>query len=99
MTFRTAPRGRPSDLPSLQFLLALAASSACIVAAGPIWLTLHRSLHRVHHAHPGLAWTEAPQRLKHGPPPAAYAAFVRRWWKGGPRQWPATGAAAAGTRP
>ncbi len=62
--------------------------------AGLGWLTLHRSLHRVHHCNPGAAWAEAPRALRDGPLPMPYARFVHWWWMGGPRQWPATGIAA-----
>ena len=52
------------------------------------WLTLHRSLHRVHHLHPGLRWFAAPaQRVRDGSVPITYRDVVRRWMKEGPRLW------------
>jgi len=52
------------------------------------WLTLHRSLHRVHHLHPGLRWFVAPaQMVRDGSVPITYRDVVRRWMKEGPRLW------------
>lgn len=55
------------------------------------WLTLHRTLHRVHHRDPALPWFRAPGSLKAdatAPRPHTYGAFVRRWLREGPRLWP-----------
>jgi fatty acid desaturase len=60
-----------------------------VLPAGLGWLTLHRSLHRVHHLDPALRWFEAPQRLREDPnaSPLTCMAFLRRWLAGGPRLW------------
>ncbi|WP_309477073.1 fatty acid desaturase family protein [Trinickia acidisoli] len=61
------------------------------IALPPVlgWLTLHRSLHRVHHGDPAVRWFEAPYRLKADPTsaPITYATFMRLWLAGGPRLW------------
>jgi fatty acid desaturase len=53
------------------------------------WLNLHRSLHRVHHQHPGVRWHQAPARLRADPTasPVPLNRFVRRWLAEGPRLW------------
>jgi fatty acid desaturase len=60
-----------------------------VLPLGLGWLTLHRSLHRVHHRHPALRWHRALRRLNADPTaaPITYAAFVRRWLAAGPRLW------------
>ena len=60
-----------------------------VLPAGLGWLTLHGSLHRVHHRHPGLRWFEAPSRLRQdaSAAPVSFAAFARRWLREGPRRW------------
>ena len=71
-----------------------AVTNDLVLPAGLGWLTLHGSLHRVHHRHPGLRWFEAPSRLREdaSAAPIPYAAFVRRWWAEGPRRWAAASA-------
>jgi fatty acid desaturase len=68
-----------------------------VLPAGLGWLTLNRSLHRVHHRHRGLRWFEAPARLREDATaaPISYAAFVRRWLAEGSRLWTAGPAAPA----
>ncbi|MEX3816298.1 fatty acid desaturase [Paraburkholderia sp. BR13439] len=64
------------------------------------WLNLHRSLHRVHHRHPGLPWYSAPTRLRNDPSaaPISLTRFIRYWMKAGPRLWlTKSDAAPAGT--
>jgi fatty acid desaturase len=60
-----------------------------VLPLGLGWLTLHRSLHAVHHANPALRWFEAPRALKRGRAAEriSYAAFARRWFASGPRLW------------
>lgn len=69
-----------------------------VLPLGLGWLTLHRSLHRVHHRQPGRPWVEAPRSLRAGPVPMSYAGFVRRWWAGGPRLWPPASPASPGAQ-
>ncbi|TAM92147.1 fatty acid desaturase [bacterium] len=63
------------------------------------WMTLHRTLHRVHHREPALPWFQAPRRLNEDPTatPIAYLTFVRRWLAGGPRLWLTEGGTPAAT--
>ncbi|AZU59450.1 fatty acid desaturase family protein [Ralstonia nicotianae] len=72
-----------------------------VLPLGLGWLTLHRTLHRVHHCHPGLRWFEAPRRLRADPSaaPMSYAAFVRRWLSAGPRLWLRADASPAAPNP
>ncbi|VWB89062.1 fatty acid desaturase family protein [Burkholderia lata] len=74
-----APSQRPSGTITLDITLPL----------GLGWLTLHRSLHAIHHRYPGMRWFEAPRRLRADPAaePISYFAFVRRWLVAGPRLW------------
>ncbi|HEX8955400.1 MAG TPA: fatty acid desaturase [Burkholderiaceae bacterium] len=60
-----------------------------VLPAGLGWLTLHRSLHRVHHRDPALRWFEASRRLRQDPSssPVRCADFLGRWLAGGPRLW------------
>jgi fatty acid desaturase len=60
-----------------------------VLPAGLGWLTLHGSLHRVHHRQPYSPWHEAPTRLRAdaSAAPIPYALFVRRWMAEGPRRW------------
>lgn len=60
-----------------------------VLPLGLGWMTLHRTLHRVHHREPALPWFLAPRRLREDPSakPIAYVTFVRRWLAGGPRLW------------
>lgn len=61
-----------------------------VLPSGLGWLTLHRTLHRVHHRDPALPWFQAPGRLMAdatAPTPYTYGAFVRRWLREGPRSW------------
>jgi fatty acid desaturase len=60
-----------------------------ILPAGLGWLTLHRSLHRVHHLDPALRWFEAPRRLREdaSASPLTSFAFLRTWLAQGPRLW------------
>jgi len=53
------------------------------------WITLHRSLHRVHHCYPAVRWHQAPRLLRVDPTtaPMTYLAFARRWMAEGPRLW------------
>lgn len=62
-----------------------------VLPLGLGWLTLHRSLHRVHHLEPGLPWYFASRRLQAdaSASPVHYHAFARRWLTEGPRRWPA----------
>ena len=63
------------------------------------WMTLHRTLHRVHHRAPASPWFEAPRRLKSDATaaPIPYGVFVRRWFAGGPRLWLTAHGTQAGT--
>ncbi|MGN6650481.1 fatty acid desaturase family protein [Trinickia sp.] len=63
------------------------------------WMTLHRTLHRVHHREPGSPWFQAPRRLNEDPTarPIGYMTFVRRWLAGGPRLWLTEHGTLAGT--
>lgn len=60
-----------------------------VLPLGLGWLTLHRSLHAVHHGNPALRWFEAPRVLKRdrAAAPVSYSAFARRWFTSGPRLW------------
>jgi len=62
-----------------------------VLPLGLGWLTLHRSLHRVHHLEPGLPWYFASRRMRTDATasPVRYHTFVRRWLAEGPRHWPA----------
>jgi fatty acid desaturase len=60
-----------------------------VLPMGLGWLTLHRSLHAVHHGNPALRWFEAPRALRRDrrAAPVSYGAFARRWLASGPRLW------------
>jgi len=81
----------------------LAASHDVVLPLGLGWLTLHRTLHRVHHGNPSLRWFDAPRAMDADAlaTPLPYGAFVRMWLAGGPRLWltargePANAAASA----
>lgn len=52
------------------------------------WMSLHRSLHRVHHRRPGLRWFQARHCLQEETLPSlSYVAFARLWLSKGPRRW------------
>jgi fatty acid desaturase len=86
--------GRPRNVGALTLDIVL--------PLGLGWLTLHRSLHRVHHLEPGLPWYFASRRMRADATasPVRYATFARRWLTQGPRRWvprPHGEAAAAST--
>ncbi len=72
-----------------------------VLPLGIGWMTLHRTLHRVHHREPALPWFEAPRRLNEDPTasPMTYLSFARRWLAGGPRLWLTEQGTPAETRP
>ena len=60
-----------------------------VLPLGLGWMTLHRTLHRVHHREPALPWYDARRRLNEDATanPMTYGTFVRRWLASGPRLW------------